>query len=248
MIASLIVSGAFLLIFISFLNQKLEAHQLEKTRLRAELTSRIRRYEQLSNNLPGQWMSPALKLLLSRLELVLLERLTLKGKSPVDEARIKLLQEEIAKGDEIEIHNAHQTISSEAKAKQVRAQLENLHAQISYAIQNSLIDSREAEYWDGEIRDLMTLLHFEFFDSLGRQFLEQGQLSPARQAFERAAQYIRKKPNADKFEEHLLYLDEQVNAIKIKQGVGQNIREPTQLLQGMEELEKEDAPMKSIYD
>lgn len=247
-IAILVVTGAVLLIFISFLNQKLEAHQLEKTRLKAELVNRIRRYEQLSDTLPGQWMTPALKLLLSRLELTLLQRMPNKEKTPVLAARMNHLEAELAKGDQIEITNAAQVIANEAKAKQARAQLENLHAQITYAIQNGLIEAKEAGYWDEEIRALMTLLHFEFFDHLGRQFIDQGQLAPARQAFEKAAQYIRKQPHSDKFNEHLQYLDEQVSVLKGEIGAGQPVREPTQLLKGLEEMEKEDAPMKSLYD
>ena len=66
-ITLLIVAGIFILIAIAYINHMLESSKLEKARLKADLIDRTRRNRSVSDNLPGQLMTPALKLLLSRL-------------------------------------------------------------------------------------------------------------------------------------------------------------------------------------
>ena len=74
-ITLLIVVGIFLLIAIAYINHMLESSKLEKARLKADLIDRTRRNRSVSDNLPGQLMTPALKLLLSRLQLHFSERM-----------------------------------------------------------------------------------------------------------------------------------------------------------------------------
>ena len=76
-------------------------------------------------------MTPALKLLLTRLELALSERL-----QPLDKgndklaARLQTLRADVAKGEAIEVRNPPRQILTEAQAKESRFMLEDLHAQI----------------------------------------------------------------------------------------------------------------------
>jgi len=106
MITGLVLAGAFLLVGIVYTIQIVEKGNLEKARKRADLTDRCRRCANLSDSLPGQMMTPALKLLLSRLELALSERL-----QPLDKgneklaSRIQTLRADVAKGDGIEVRN-----------------------------------------------------------------------------------------------------------------------------------------------
>jgi len=97
---STLVAGVFLLVGIVYTIQIVEKGNLEKARKRADLTDRCRRCAELSDGLPGQMMTPALKLLLTRIELALSERLR-----PLDKGNDKLggrmqtLQAELAKGE-----------------------------------------------------------------------------------------------------------------------------------------------------
>jgi len=64
MITGLILAGLLVLVIIVYSIQIVEKGNLEKARKRAELTDRCRRCADLSDGLPGQMMTPALKLLL----------------------------------------------------------------------------------------------------------------------------------------------------------------------------------------
>lgn len=66
-IAALVVAVLVLLIAIGYINHMVENSKLEKARLKADLNDRVRRSRDVSENMPGQLMTPALKLLLSRL-------------------------------------------------------------------------------------------------------------------------------------------------------------------------------------
>ncbi|MDO8332897.1 MAG: hypothetical protein Q7T02_02870, partial [Pseudomonas sp.] len=129
-ITLLIVTGLVILVAIGYINHMVENSKLEKARLRADLNDRVRRSRDVSDNLPGQLMTPALKLLLSRFELLFSDRLL-----PLDKAnsalrtRIAELRELVNKNELIPINNPPQPIQNEAKAKEVRFILENLNSQ-----------------------------------------------------------------------------------------------------------------------
>ncbi|MGU0673785.1 hypothetical protein ACSER5_13685, partial [Pseudomonas aeruginosa] len=71
LITALIIGGIALLIAIGYINHVVENSKLEKARLKAELNDRVRRCAQISESLPGQFVSPSLKLLMSQIELSL---------------------------------------------------------------------------------------------------------------------------------------------------------------------------------
>ena len=141
-ITLLIVAGIFLLIAIAYINHMLESSKLEKARLKADLIDRTRRNRSVSDNLPGQLMTPALKLLLSRLELQASDRLLVLDKANSElRTRIAELREQVNKNELITIGNPVQPINTEARAKEVRFILENLHSQISRAAQDGLLQA-----------------------------------------------------------------------------------------------------------
>ena len=68
-ITMLIVGGIAMLMVIAYINHAVENSKLEKARQRADLLDRIRRCQDISERMPGQMMTPQLKLLLSQLQL-----------------------------------------------------------------------------------------------------------------------------------------------------------------------------------
>ncbi len=83
-ITLLIVSGIAILIVIAYVNHMVENNKLEKARLKADLNDRLRRCASLSETIPGQLMTPQLKLLLGRLQLHFAERLLALDKGNAD--------------------------------------------------------------------------------------------------------------------------------------------------------------------
>ena len=151
-------------------------------------------------------MTPALKVLLTRLELNLYQRqLALDKHNAEIKGRISELESLVAQGDGIAINNPPSPIQTEAKAKEVRFLLESLHNQIVRATQEGFLQTNEGKYWVKEIRHLLVLLHIEFFNNLGQQALQQNQPGQARLAFDRGVQYLRKQQDPKQYDEQRIY-------------------------------------------
>lgn len=251
-ITLLVIGGIFALIAIAYINNMVENNKLEKARLKADFNDRIRRCQDISDSLPGQLMAPQLKVLLSRLQLQFNESLlSLDKKNAQIKARIAELQRLIALGESIPVSNPPQNILNEAKAKEVRFQLENLHSQITRAARDGVLPTKEAQHWVKEIQHLLVTLHIEFFSSLGQQALQQNQPGQARLAFERGVQYLRKQPDPARYQAELQKLDNHLaraNAMVLdKSQPAQD--EPNELAQGLSSFEsEEDWKKKNIYD
>nr|WP_262923645.1 MULTISPECIES: hypothetical protein [Pseudomonas] len=251
MITLLIVAGIALLIVIGYLNNVVENAKLERARLKIELGERLRRCGEITETFPGQLMTPALKLLLTRLELNLNQRQLALDKHNGDlAARITELEGLVAQGEGIAVNNPPSPIQTEAKAKDVRFLLELLHNQVVRATQEGFLATSEGKHWVKEIRHMLVLLHIEFFNNLGQQALQQNQPGQARLAFERGVQYLRKQPEPKVYEEQLTYLEKllaRANAQVLDQ------MEPAQsdenaLTQGLKTDEDETWKKKVIYD
>jgi hypothetical protein len=250
-ITLLIVTGIVILIAIGYTNHLLENSKLEKARIRADLSDRMRRCANLSRSLPGQFMSPALKLLLSQFELQLGERLLpLDKRNTALKARIDELRTMVALGESIVVANTPQQIVDENQAKEVRFQLENLHAQITRSTQEGQLSAAEAKRWMGEIRLMLVQLHIEFFTNLGQRALQQQQPGQARLAFERGVQYLRKQPDPARYESQLQQLEKllaRANALVLA-STKPTVDEPSELTEGLKSLEEDDWKKKNIYD
>jgi len=249
-ITLLIVAGIFLLIAIAYINHMLESSKLEKARLKADLIDRTRRNRSVSDNLPGQLMPPALKLLLSRLELQASDRLLALDKANSElRTRIAELREQVNKNELIAIGNPVQPINTEARAKEVRFILENLHSQISRAAQDGLLQANEAKHWNKEIQNMLCLLHIDFFNNLGQQALQKGQPGQARLAFERGVQYLRKQPDPAKYQAQLAQLENHLsraNAMVLETSKPAE-NEVNQLTEGLKDLDDEDSWKKKSF-
>ncbi|MCO6056856.1 hypothetical protein NG726_09250 [Pseudomonas sp. MOB-449] len=251
-ITLLIVVGIVILIVIGYINHMMENSKLEKARLKADLSDRLRRCGDLSETLPGQMVSPGLKLLLTRLQLQLGERLLQLDKRDADlKGRLDPLRSLASQGESIPVANPPQKIQTEAKAKDVRFQLESLHGQITRAAQEGLLPSDDAKNWVKEIRDMLVQLHVEFFTNLGLQALQESQPRQARLAFERGVQYLQKQPDPARHQDRLQQLKAQLaraNAMVLESDQP-GTTEPSELTQGLKSLDDEDIwKKKNIYD
>ncbi|WP_394561667.1 hypothetical protein [Aquipseudomonas alcaligenes] len=250
-ITALIVAGIVVLFSIAYINHMVENSKLEKARLKADLSDRVRRARDVSESMPGQLMSPALKLMLSRLELQFGDRLLQLDKQNSNlRTRLAELREMVAKGDDIPVRNPPQQILNEAKAKDVRFILENLHGQITRAAQEHVLQAAEAKRWLGEIRHMLVQLHFEFFSNLGQHSMQQGQPGQARLAYERGVQYLRKQPDAGRYKAQLQQLEESLaraNAVVLEKAKPA-VTETSELDEGLKSLGEDDWKKKNIYD
>lgn len=211
MITLLVLAGIAILIAIGYMNHVVENNKLERARTRVELNDRLRRCGEITETFPGQLMSPALKLLLTRLELNVNQRLLGLDKSNAAlKARITELGALVAQGESIPVNNPPTPIQTEAKAKDVRFLLEALHGQVTRAAQDGFLPANEAKHWIREIRHILVLLHIEFFNNLGQHALQQGQPGQARLAFERGVQYLRKQPEPVVYSAQLQLLEKQL--------------------------------------
>ena len=251
-ISVLVAAGILLLLGIGYINHMVENNALEKARLRADLTDRIRRIGDLSEVFPGQYMTPSLKLLLVGLELKLSERLLPVDKNNAElRARIAYLQPLFAQGEGIVPGNPPQPINNDGQAKEVRYQLETLHGQITRAAQEGLLSANDAKQWIAKVRHILVLLHIEFFTNLGQQALQQKLPRQARLAYERGVQFLRKQPNVAQYNPAREKLEQQLAQTEamILSSDQPHQEESTELNTGLSQLEEDDAwQKKKIYD
>ena len=252
MITLLVVAGIALLIAIGYMNHVVENNKLEKARTKVELNDRMRRCGELTETFPGQLMTPALKLLMTRLEMNACQRLlNLDKTNSAVKARLDELSALAAQGESIPVNNPPAPILTEAKAKDVRFLLEALHGQITRAAQDGFLPSNEAKRWIREVRHILVLLHIEFFNNLGQQSLQQNQPGQARLAFERGVQYLRKQQDPQMYAEQLQYLEKllaRANA-QVMDKIAPVEGEENQLTAGLKDVEADaDWKKKVIYD
>ncbi|WP_447750631.1 hypothetical protein [Pseudomonas nicosulfuronedens] len=251
-ITVLVLVGIALLVAIGYINYLVENRKLEQARLKADLSDRCRRCSDISESMPGQFMSPALKLLLSGFELNLSERLLSVDKQNAQlKQRIEELRGLVAKGEAIPVKNAPQPILAEAKAKDVRFLFEALHAQLTRCAQDNMLPRVEAQKWVKEIRHLLALLHIEFFGNLGQQALQQGQPRQARLAFERGVQYLQKQPEIGRYQAQLKQMEghlARANALVLETSQPAT-DEQSELGDGLKALDEDDIwKKKNLYD
>ena len=117
MITLMVVAGIALLIAIGYLNHVAENSKLDKARAKLELADRLRRCSEISDTFPGQLVTPALKLLMTRLELNVVQRMAAMDKTDAQiKSRVAELETLAAQGDAIVVTNPVSPILTEAKA------------------------------------------------------------------------------------------------------------------------------------
>jgi hypothetical protein len=249
----MVVTGIVLLIAIGYLNHVAENKKVERARSMVELNDRLRRCSELSETFPGQLMSPALKLLLVRLELNVIKRLMSlerRNNSNLSERQTEL-EALVAQGENIKVSNPASPIQTEAKAKDVRFLLEAMHGQVTRAAHDGALQTAEAKHWVREIRNMLVLLHIEFFNNLGQQALNQEQPGQARLAFERGVQYLKNQPEPAPWKEHLLAMERQLARANsmVLDNIAPTDDDTNELTSGLKEVEADAQwKKKAIYD
>lgn len=207
-ITLLIIGGIVILLVIGYINHMVENRNLQRARLKAELTSQIRHCSSISERLPAQFVSPALKLLLARLQLHDSEKLLpLDRHNTTLKREIEELRAQVALGESIKVGNLPQRVLSDVKAKEIRHQLEDLHGQVSRANKLGLLSKQEAKHWVAEIRKMLINTNLELFNNLGQLALQQNQPGQARLAFERGVHYLQRLPDPAPYEAELKRLE-----------------------------------------
>lgn len=250
-ITALVFGALFVAIILIYISQQMERRKLERQRQKAELTERVRRCADLNEILPGQMMTPQLKLLMYKIELKLSERL--RPLAPENTELVNRIDELVVllgKGENVPVKNLPQSINTEHKAKEIRFLLEGLHGVITRAAREHLITTAEARHWVEEIRHMMVQLHIDFFTSIGQQLLQQEKPRQARLAFERAVQFLRRQADQERYRLQLRDLArylERANDLALE-------REPTEddhdeLTAGLTQEEIDDPwRKKQVYD
>lgn len=247
-----IIGGITLLVLIAYLNQLAENNKRKKARLKADQAERYRRIADLNEQFAGQLMTPALKLLLSRLQLHFVERLLEVDKQDAAYAAVaQELRKLIGLGESIPVRNAPFPVTDDERAKLVRAQLENLHGQITKAAQSGLLPVDDAKHWAQETRHMLAQLYIELYGNQARHALQQQQTGHARLALERGVQFLQKQSDAARYQATLAQFQKQlarVNAMLVapEQQVGE---EPSELTEGLKSLGGDgDWKKKALYD
>ncbi|HEY0285918.1 MAG TPA: hypothetical protein VGC62_02690 [Pseudomonas sp.] len=252
-ITLMVLAGIVLLIAIGYLNYVNENKKVERARSLVELNDRLRRCSELSETFPGQLMTPALKLLLVRLELNVIKRLIQleRRNNPGLQERETELQAMLDQGDKLVVSNPPAPIQTEAKAKDVRFLLEAMHGQVTRAAHDGFLQTTEAKYWIREIRNLLVILHVEFFNNLGQQAMANGQPGQARLAFERGVQYLRNQAEPAPWKGHLAAMEKQLeraNAM-VLDNIAPTEGDNNELTEGLKVVEADaEWKKKAIYD
>lgn len=247
-----IIGGITLLVLIAYLNQLAERSKRKKSRLKADLAERYRRVADINEQLAGQMMTPQLKLLLSSLQLQAAERMLEADKHDAAcGAMVQELRKNIALGDAIPVRNAPFPVTDDARAQQVRAQLEALHGQITKAAQTGVLPVDEAKQWVQSIRHMLAQLYIELYGNQARQALQQQQTGHARLALERAVQFLQKQSDTARYQAQLAQFEQQlaqVNAMLVNPDKPSG-EEPSELNEGLKSLSDDgDWKKKALYD
>lgn len=251
-IVVLILAGVIALFLIGYLNHVLEKSKLDKARRKAELVDRQRRCASLSESLPGQLMTTELKQLLNRLELHFIDQLkAIERHDPKYKLRTEELRQLISKGDELPVKNLPVKIISDEQAKDVRFQLESLQTQILRAVEEKVIPAAQGKHWVAHIKQMLITVYIDFFNNIGRQFLEQNRPGQARLVFERGVQFLKKQKDVSIYQQQLKQFEallERANALVLEH-TRPSPEQSSELTEGLaQQNNDEEWKKKQIYD
>jgi len=251
LIGSLVAGGILILLSIGFINHSLERTKLERARLTAELSARLKVCQTLAFQLPGQFMSPDLKKLLVSYEVHLLEKLlrvdrkNQRAQQALNSARQLLTQADIP------VDNAPIKVDNPIKAKDIRLQLENLHHLLNQMHRDGLLDKNALQQWATLINQQLVATALDMFQIVAEQAMRDQKPRVAKLQYERAIAYLTQLNNPAHNHEleryrQLLKMAE-LATIRTEQAQTDDANE---LTAGLQELEQSDAAWKkkAVYD
>lgn len=203
-IVALVVGGVVALLLLGYASNQHEKHKLERARRRAELVERQMRLAGLSDGLPGQYLNADLKQGLHDLELHFVQEiLKVDPEDKKMRAREETLRSRIAQGSGYEVDNATTTVHGEEQVKEIRFQIESLHAQLRRAMQDGLLPAEKGRLWLQHLQEQLISLYLDFFHTSGQNHLQRGLPRQARLVFERAVGLIKRQKNLQLFKDRL---------------------------------------------
>ncbi|WP_373186146.1 hypothetical protein [Halopseudomonas sp.] len=251
LIGLLVAGGVLILLSIGFISHGLERARIERARTIADLSSRLKICRTINGQLPGQYMSPELKVLLTGLEISLLEKLVrLDRKDERAQQMLESTRQELKK-PELTVANPPQKMESEVQAKEARLMLENLHNLLTQAHKERIIDQLTLQQWSGQIRQYLLATSLEVFEVLARQGMRQGKPRIAKLQYERAIAYLNQQNNPALADQILRFKE------LLKQASEATVRseqastaDSSELSAGLQELEisDEEWKKKAVYD
>lgn len=199
----LILGGIVALLLVGYLNNSVEKNKLEKARKKAEQSERQQRIEALSESLPKQFLTVALKQLLHKLELHFVEGvLANDAQNKRMQGRKLLLKERLEQGEQYAIGNPEVSVQTEEQVKEIRFQLESLQTQLVRATEEKLVPVEQLKPAVAHIQMQLINLYLDYFRVSGQRFMQQGQSRQARLAYERAVKLL-KRQTAPQFTQQL---------------------------------------------
>lgn len=251
-IVALVVVGIFALIILGYLNNQYEKKKLEQARRRSALVDRQMRLATLSEGLPPQYLTATIKQGLHELELGFINELLKLDDSQIKlQARGEELRERISLGTAYRLPGEKLSLHSEEQVKEIRFQLESLHAQLKRAIQDGAVPVNTGRQWLAHLQEQLINLYLDFFHASGQNHLQRGQARQARLVFERAVGLIKRQKNLQPFTERLQVFDtllQKTNAIVMAHDQSA-ASQASELSASMAEAEDDDLwKKKQMYD
>lgn len=245
----LILGGIVALLMVGYLNSTVEKNKLEKARKRAELSERQQRIEALSEALPRQFLTVALKQLLHKLELHFVEGILANdAQNKKMQGRALLLNERLGLGEQYAIGNPETSMQTEEQVKETRFQLESLQAQLVRAAEEQLITVVQLKPAVAHIQVQLINLYLDYFRASGQRFMQQGQPRQARLAYERAVKLL-KRQTAPQFTQQLPQFEQLLDrASKLVLEQTQKTAARENELSGAVDSEQDEWKKKQLYD
>lgn len=250
LIGGLLAAGLLVLISIGFISHGLERARLERARQSAEISARIKIGNGILATLPGQFLPAELGTLMLGIEVKLLEKLMrINSKAPDVQQRLEASRAQLEQNQPPS--NAPMPLDTEAKGKEARIQLENLHKQLQQAQADGLVDKATLKRWSEQIRQFLVAAALDTFNATAKQGMQQGKPRVAKLQYERAIAYL-SKLNNPAFNQHL----EQYKALMLRAEaavIAQNQSSagaPSELNAGIDEMDSADDlwKKKAVYD
>jgi hypothetical protein len=240
-----------MLLSIGFISHSLERARIERARAIAELSSRLKICRTINAQLPGQYMSAELKMLLTSLEISLLEKLSrLDRKDERARQMLESARQEL-KTPQPAFINSPVKMESEIQAKEARLMLENLQTLLVQAHKEGMIDKLALQQWSAQISDYLLVTSLEVFQVLVTQGMHQGKPRVAKLHCERAIAYLHQQHNPALADQVLRFkaLLEQASDATVRSDQVTNA-DSSELSARLQELEKTDTEWKkkAVYD
>lgn len=251
-ITGLVLFGIFALLMLGYINNQLEKNRLEKARRCSELLDRQSRLETLSDAIPQAYLTVPFKQALHQLELGFVRGLLQENADNKKmQARAEELKARIEQGDGYVLTNPATPLRNEEQLKEVRFQLESLHAQLKRAVEEQHLPVATAKQWLAHVQAQLVHLYLDYFHDMGQQHVQRGEARQARLLFERAVTLIRKQQQPKPYQERLAVFEqllEKTTALVVESNQ-QGASQGSALAEGVGTLEDEDLwKKKQMYD